>query len=95
MEALEAKDGSKINIMEHLSADWPSFAIHLDFDHLGTTVQNINRDHRYGKDCIREVVTRWLGGAGRQPATWEVLVDILDDMKLRYLAGQIRSIKLV
>ena len=40
-----------------------------------------------------EILQAWLTGRGRQPVTWATLVEVLRDIELSSLAGDIVAIK--
>ena len=42
-----------------------------------------------------EVLQEWVEGRGRQPVTWDTLVDVLCDAQLTELATEIASAKAV
>ena len=84
---LKTESGVKINIIQQVAPHWSTFALNLDFDPTGTTLQNIEQKYRYDPEpCCREMMQMWLRGMGRQPATWKLLVEILRDCNLIVLA---------
>ena len=40
-----------------------------------------------------EVLQKWVTGRGRQPVTWTTLVEVLRDIELSVLAGDIEAVK--
>lgn len=92
---LKSKCGNqeKINIIRKVAPEWRQFALHLDFDNDGTTVQTIDQKCRSDPEkCCAEMMTEWLKGKGsRQPVTWELLVEILDDCELKVLAKEVKE----
>ena len=40
-----------------------------------------------------EILQEWLTGRGRQPVTWTTLVEVLRDIELSILAGDIETVK--
>ena len=42
-----------------------------------------------------EVLQEWVEGRGKQPVTWDTLVDVLCDAQLTELATEIASVKAV
>ena len=45
------------------------------------------------KQINTEILQEWLTGGGKQPVTWATLVDILHDIELSTLAGEIDAVK--
>lgn len=93
LSMLKTKSGAKMNIIDKIAPYWSDFALKLDFDPCGGTIQIIEKKCHYDpKDCCREMMQRWLEGKGsRQPATWKLLVEILHECDLNALAGQVQS----
>ena len=93
LSMLKTKSGAKINIIDQVAPYWPDFALKLDFDPCGGTIQIIEKKcHHDPKDCCREVMQLWLEGKGsRQPATWKLLVEILHECDLNTLAGKVQD----
>ena len=42
-----------------------------------------------------EILQEWVEGRGKQPVTWDTLVDVLCDTQLTELATEIASVKAV
>ena len=40
-----------------------------------------------------EILQEWLTGRGKKPVTWTTLVEVLRDIKLSTLAGDIEAVK--
>lgn len=79
-----------INIMEQIGTHHSSFGIMLLNDGSGAVTSAIATQHHYNAVAInREILTRWLQGAGRQPVTWSTLIGVLKDVELRVLAQSI------
>ena len=88
---LKTKSG-KINIIQKVAPFWVDLALNLDFDPTGTTIPAIEKKYRYDPEaCCREMMQMWLTGRGTQPATWELLVEILRDCNLIVLAQQVEE----
>lgn len=65
----------------------------MDFDPKGNTLDAIKKDFDGVKERCRETFRLWLDGKGkRQPATWSMLLEILEDSNLGELAGEIRNV---
>ena len=55
-------------------------------------MQTIGHKYRYDPEaCCRETMQLWLNGRGRQPATFELLVELLRDCNLIVLAQQVEE----
>ena len=42
-----------------------------------------------------EVLQQWITGRGKQPVTWMTLTEVLRDIELPVLAGEIEAVKLL
>ena len=51
--------------------------------------KNLNDPERINTEILQE----WLTGSGKQPVNWTTLVEILHDIKLPTLAGEIEAVK--
>ena len=52
------------------------------------------RKHHYDAEEINtEILQEWLTGRGRQPVNWATLFEILHDIELSALAGEIEAVK--
>ena len=68
-----------MKITQTVAAKWEDVALALHFE--GHVLQNIRYDphiHCIDTAC-REMFQKWLDGEGRQPVTWETLLDALVD----------------
>ena len=84
--------GEKIYIIKSVARQWKDIGDLLDFDTEGQTLELIEADHKQEGHaaCCREVFTFWLKGNGRK-ATWEVLIELLDDIDRSELANQVKT----
>ena len=41
--------------------------------------------------CCMEMFQTWLKGAGRQPASWDIVIELLEDCEQTYLAQQVKA----
>ena len=65
-----------MKIIETVAARWEEIALELHFE--GHTLQNVRYNTRIQCiDACREMFQKWLDGEGRQPVTWETLMDAL------------------
>ena len=84
----------RINIPQEISANYHNFGILLLEDETGARVENI--EHRCRKDSEqinREILKQWIDRKGKQPVTWETLVEVLHDVELTTLAQDIEEVK--
>ena len=82
-----------MDIITAIAQDWKNFGIYFDFDETGRTLNRIAKDYHYHSiDCCTQMMTEWLEGSGRQPATWATLIDLLKDAEMNDLAQQLVTI---
>ena len=82
----------EIRILDQVATKWDDIAIAMDFDPHGHTQTAINKDFGSVQEKCRETFKKWLQGQGsRQPATWEILVEILRDCDFENLATSIET----
>ena len=70
------------------------FGVQLLDDRDGSRIQAI--EHRHMRDAVRvntDILVEWLQGRGVQPVSWATLVQVLEDIDLGTLAGDIREAK--
>ena len=88
------KSPTPIRILKKLALQWETLGYTLDFDPQGDHIQLIRKEHeREGLlSCCRKVLIHWLNGRGSyQPANWENLIEILEDMNEVHLARELRD----
>ena len=54
-------------------------------------------EHKHQRDAEQintEILEEWVNGRGRQPVSWEILTEVLRDVKLGQLASDIEAVKL-
>ena len=84
-----------INIPREIGPNYSQFGILLLNDHNGTRVSNIEYKHRGDTVQINtEILQEWATGRGKQPASWETLIEVLCDIGLGALASEIEVVKL-
>ena len=67
----------------------------MDFDPTGHTIDLIGADHPLDHvACCTEMMQKWVGGRGRQPANWATLVRVLRDAEFSVLAGGVEQLVL-
>ena len=82
----------KISIITSVALQWKDLGVLLDFDPEGHNIKNIEADHRKEghATCCRKMFMFWLNGNGKE-ATWEVLIELLDDIDKKELANQVKT----
>ena len=82
-----------MRIIESIASKWKVVGIHLDFDPTGNTIDLIGARHPSDPEvCCTEMMRKWLGGRGRQPANWATLVRVLRDAEFSVLAGDVEQV---
>lgn len=77
----------------NVAADWEKLAIMLEFDEDGHTIAAIRRD-LWGVGvhaCCMHALQLWLRGEGKQPVTWETLIECLVDIDYIQLTRNIKE----
>ena len=83
-----------INIPQEIGVHYVTFGTLLLENY--KRVQAIEREHTKNAERINmEILQEWVEGRGKQPVTWDTLVDILRDTQLTELAIEIASAKAV
>ena len=92
---LVTPSGKTMEIIKSIAAKWRTVGIHMDFDPTGHTIDLIGADHPLDHvACCTEIMQKWLGGRGRQPANWATLVRVLRDAEFSVLAGGVEQLVL-
>ena len=87
-------EGRVINIPEEIATKYVWFGTFLLSDRTGSRVKIMAHKHHYDAEQINiEILQEWLSGRGKQPVNWTTLVEILHDIKLSTLAGEIKAVK--
>ena len=87
-------DKRVINIPLEISTKYVQFGAFLLDDRTGSRVKNIAHKHHYDAERINtEILQEWLTGRGKQPVNWATLTDVLRDIELSTLAGEIEAVK--
>ena len=86
------KSGESIGIHKRIGAKYKTFGIILLNDSDGRTVDIISTSEEGDAEYINiEILKRWVQGAGRQPATWRTLIQVLKQSSLTTLAKEIED----
>ena len=84
-------DGEAVEIIKTLAPDWHEVGISFDFDGYGRLVRQIRSQERDQVLCCEQVFLYWLEGKGKkQPATWRVLIKLLQEMEHNALVKKIQ-----
>ena len=90
---LVTHSGKTVRIIESIAAKWKVVGTHLDFDPTGNLLDVIGARHPLDPvACCTEMMQKWLGGRGRQPANWATLVRVLRDAEFSVLAGELEQV---
>ena len=92
LKLMRTKTGKKVEIIKALAPRWYEFGDYLDFDPIGEKLDQIKAEglHEGPTVCCRNMFQHWLKGNGRQPATWETLIELLEDFEQPMLVKQIK-----
>ena len=81
----------KFNIPQEIGTQYKIFGTFLLEDDRGAKVDNIIRECRErAEDINTKILHEWLNGRGKQPVTWATLVEVLNNIELSTLAGDIQ-----
>jgi len=87
-------DGTVVNILVEIAVKFSQFGTFLLDDRTGSKVKIMECKHHYDAEQINmEILREWLAGRGKQPVTWTTLVEVLRDIELSTLAGEIETVK--
>ena len=93
LRSLKCQDGTKIEIITSIAPIWKDFGVLLEFDDDGRKLSLIEANQRVNGPaaCCTEMFQTWLKGAGRQPASWDLVIELLEDCEQKYLAQQVKA----
>ena len=84
----------RINIPQEISVKYYKFGLLLLEDDTGAKIRSIAHKHMNDAEQINtEVLQQWITGRGKQPITWKTLAQVLHDIELNILAGEIETVK--
>ena len=89
-------DQRVVNIPVEIATKYVQFGTFLLDDETGSRVKIMAHKHLNDAEQINiEILQEWLtqSGRGKQPVTWATLVEVLHDIELSTLAGEIEAIK--
>ena len=86
--------GRVVNIPVEIATKYVQFGTFLLDDRTGSRVKILAHKHHHDAEQINtEILQEWLTGRGKQPVTWQTLVEVLHDAELPMLAGDIAAVK--
>ena len=84
----------RINLPQEIGVKYREFGLLLLEDHNGARIRALAHKHREDSEHINiEILSEWISGSGRQPVTWKILTEVLRDIELSTLAGEIEAVK--
>ena len=87
-------NGTVLSIPSQIGTKFHQISLLLLKDRNGTTVDNIIYKHNNDPERINtEILKEWLNGSGKQPVTWEIFIETLNDSNLVTLAEDIKAVK--
>ena len=87
-------DGRMMNIPVEIATKYVQFGTLLLDDRNGSRIKIMARKHLNDAEEINtEILQEWLTGKGKQPVNWATLVEVLHDIELSVLAGEIEAVK--
>ena len=87
-------DGRVVRIPVEIATKYIQFGTFLLDDRNGSKINIMARKHHYDAEQINiEILQEWLTGRGKQPVTWATLIEVLHDIELSTLAGDISTCK--
>ena len=85
---------ARINVPQEIGVKYYQFGLLLLEDHNGAKIDSIAHKHRDVPEQVNmEVLKEWITGRGKHPVTWKTLVEVLHDIELSTLAGEIEAVK--
>ena len=83
-----------INIPREIGVNYKKFGLFLLEDDTGANIDSIAHKHINDAEKINmEVLQQWINGEGKHPVTWTTLIQVLRDIELTVLAGEIEAVK--
>ena len=84
----------RINLPQEIGMKYYQFGILLLEDATGARVDAIAHKCSNDAEQINLVILKeWIGGQGAKPVNWTTLVEVLKDIGLTVLAGEIAAVK--
>ena len=84
----------RINIPQEIGIKCHEFGLFLLEDDTGARIHSLAFKHMNDAEQINvEVLQQWINGRGKHPVTWKTLTQVLRDLELSRLAGEIEAVK--
>ena len=84
----------RINIPQEVGVKYLDFGLFLLEDHNRQRTKSIAHKHvNDAEEINKEVLEQWTTGRGKHPITWKTLTQVLYDIELNTLAGEIEAVK--
>ena len=84
----------RINIPQEIGVKYLDFGLFLLEDHNRQRTKSIAHKHvNDAEEINKEVLEQWTTGRGKHPTTWKTLTQVLYDIELNTLAGEIEAVK--
>ena len=84
----------RINIPQEIGVNYQDFGLFLLEDENRQRVKAIAHSYQNKAEEInKEILEQWIIGKGKQPVTWKTLTEVLRDIELSMLAGEIEVVK--
>ena len=80
--------GMVFEVVKEVSTDWEKLALALRLR--GDIIQE--QRHFQPEVACHNILQRWLNGEGREPVTWDTLLDCLEQTPNGTLAGYLRKV---
>ena len=91
MLCFAGKGGAKINIPQRIGTKYSQFGVQLLNDETGEEIDAVVAKCREDAEQINfEILKLWVRGKGK-PLSWDVLIDVLNDVGLGTLASDIKD----
>ena len=89
---IKSASGEKIQIINQIAPHWKELGALLNFDPEGWKLDLNEAEHKLDGpvSCCQATMKHWLMGNGID-ATWEVLLELLDDIDHSELTKQVKS----
>lgn len=86
---MKLTSGEKIQIIKQIAPQWKQLGVFLNFDPEGWKLDLLGAEHKLDGPvgCCQATMKHWLMGNGID-ATWEVLLELLDDIDHSELTKQ-------
>ena len=84
----------RINIPQEIGVKYHEFGLFLLDDETGARIHSLANKHMNDAEQINmEVLQQWITGRGKHPVTWKTLIQVLRNIELTVLAGEIEAVK--